>query len=166
MDTDLNHGSHQVSASDANAHQKAIRIARWGGQKIFSKPSRHVISAVRRTRKEAVRRHKYNLKKEPANQKAQPIIADILQTSAGSGLDLDAYEATHYLNVELEGMGGGAVNFYLRIVCDYANRWHQRSNPARRYTRIGVSASPFVCPEDMSPLDLDHCMPCWKQSLS
>lgn len=142
-----NHPYHQISAVDLNAFKKAIRIARWGGQKIFAKPSKDVISALRKTRKVAIRKHRYNLRQTlAANLIAQDIIAVVPETSAGSGLDLDAWEATDYLNVEAEGMGGGPVDFYLRIVCDYANRSHQRSNPARDYTTVGVSRPLDVVP--------------------
>lgn len=86
-------------------------------------------------RRYARRELKYNLR---GRLESLPVVATIPATSAGSLVQLNAYEATEYLNID-EGMGGAAIDFYLRMVCDYANRWHQRKDPTRQYTTVGVS---------------------------
>ncbi|KAJ0108174.1 hypothetical protein J7T55_000139 [Diaporthe amygdali] len=66
----------------------------------------------------------------------QEIVASIPETSAGSELDIFADDATVHQNF-MNGLHGSLIDGHLRIVCNYANEWHQRKDPTRNYTGVG-----------------------------
>lgn len=69
--------------------------------------------------------------------------ASIPETSAGSDLKILAVEATVHHSMS-QGLNGGTIDGHLRMVCNYANEWHQRMDPSRNYTGVDVSNSPWV----------------------
>lgn len=103
---------------------------------MFSRPAKDAFDAARKLYKRSRRiaRAKYL---------DQPIGASIPETSAGSDLDILAVDATVHQNL-MQGLNGATIDGHLRVVCNYANEWHQRMDPTRDYTGVGVSNSARV----------------------
>lgn len=110
------------------------RIAKWGGARIFSRPAKDAFDAARKKYK---RSRRIARSRNPENALGT---YHIPETSAGSDLDMSALDATIHIDW-FQGVNGAAIDGHLRMVCNYANEWHQRMNPARDYTGINVSIS-------------------------
>lgn len=107
------------------------RIAKWGGARIFSRPAKDAFDAARRLHKRSRRISRI--------KGAEPVLgAQVPETGAGSELNMSAREATIHIDWT-QGLSGAAIDGHLRLVCNYANEWHQRMDPARNYTGVGVS---------------------------
>lgn len=97
---------------------------------MFARPSKDAVNAARRLYKAAQKTRRRGLN--------QPIVTAIPETSAGSDLDIYADDATSHQNLA-NGLDGSLIDGHLRMVCDYANRWHEQRNPTRNYTGVNVS---------------------------
>lgn len=107
------------------------RIAKWGGTRMFSRPAKDAFDAARKL-------YKRSRKVSRAQYLDQPTGASIRETSAGSDVDVLAVQTTAHQSLS-QGLDGGALDVHLRMVCNYANEWHQRTNPTRDYTGVNVS---------------------------
>lgn len=112
------------------------RIAKWGGARMFSRPAKDAFDAARKL-------YKRSRKIGRAKYLDQPIGASIPETSAGSDLVISAVDATIHQSMS-QGLNGAAIDGHLRMVCNYANEWHQRMDPTRNYTGVDVSNSVWV----------------------
>lgn len=106
---------------------------------MFSRPAKDAFDAARKL---------YKRSKRIARAKSldQPIGAVIPETSAGSDLDILAVDATVHQSIS-QGLNGATIDGHLRMVCNYANEWHQRMDTSRNYTGVGVSNSARVVNE-------------------
>lgn len=121
----------------------AQRIARYGGSKIFARPAKDAVVAARKLYRVAKNTRMRHLNQE--------IVASIPETSAGSELDIFADDATVHQNL-MNGLHGSLIDGHLRIVCNYANEWHQRKDPTRNYTGVSVSSFLADCLNDNFPM--------------
>lgn len=112
------------------------RIAKWGGTRMFSRPAKDAFDAARKL-------YRQSRKIGRAKYLDQLLGAAIPETSAGSDLDISAVDATIHQNMS-QGLNGATIDGHLRMVCNYANEWHQRMDPDRNYTGVGVSKSARV----------------------
>lgn len=122
-----------IPANFARPQAASRRIAKWGGTRMFSRPAKEAFDAARKLRKSS---------RKIARSKSadHPIGAIIPETSAGSDLDILAVDATLHHSLA-KGLPGSVIDGHLRMVCNYANEWHQRNDPSRNYTGAGVSDS-------------------------
>lgn len=103
---------------------------------MFSRPAKNAFDAARKL-------HKQSRKIGRAQYLDQLLGASVPETSAGSDLDISAVDATMHQNM-FKGLNGGAIDAHLRMVCNYANEWHQRMDPSRKYTGVNVSKFAWV----------------------
>lgn len=100
---------------------------------MFSRPAKDAFDAARKL-------YKQSRKIARSKSLEQPIGATIPETSAGSDLEILAVDATIHQSYS-QGLSGATIDGHLRMVCNYANEWHQRMDPTRNYTGVGVSKS-------------------------
>ncbi|KAG6354595.1 hypothetical protein INS49_004613 [Diaporthe citri] len=102
---------------------------------MFSRPAKDAFDAARKLYKRSRRIAR-------AKSLDQPIGASIPETSAGSDLDILAVDATIHQSIS-QGLNGATIDGHLRMVCNYANEWHQRMDPSRNYTGVGAPDGPL-----------------------
>lgn len=103
---------------------------------MFSRPAKDAFDAARKL-------YKQSRKIGRAQYLDQLLGASVPETSAGSDLDISAVDATSHQNM-WRGLNGATIDGHLRMVCNYANEWHQRMDPSRNYTGVNVSKFALV----------------------